>query len=136
MIKATIPMLAVPDILQAVRYYRDRLGFQLAVEPTDGDKYAVFECGEAFLHLTEAARSANNGSAGDVGGVFVLVEDVDALYEALRGKGAFRTDFPKDRGQVREHPPEDKPYGYRDMIFVDPFGYRFCFAQSLESKAV
>ena len=136
MIKATVPMLAVPDIDQAVAYYRDRIGFRVVYDATEAEKYAVLQYGDASLHLTESARSARNGSAGDMGGIFLVVDDVDVTYDSLRVKGAFRADFRKDRRHIREHPPENKPYGFRDMMLLDPHGYRLCFAQPLEATAV
>lgn len=130
MIKSTIPILAVPNIGQAIAYYRERLGFRVTVEPTAGEKYAVLICGEASIHLTEMPIHHESVPHGAMG-VFVVVDDVDALYDSFQTNGACHQDFPRDLGNIREHAPENKPYGFRDMIFVDPYGHRFCIAQPI-----
>ena len=61
-----------------------------------------------------------SGHAGDgeVGGaVFFVVPDVDAVYRAL-----------PDAIAMHFSPPDDMPWGTREMTLVDPDGNRLRFA--------
>jgi PhnB protein len=60
--------------------------------------------------------------AGETVGVYVLVDDVDALYERARAAGA----------EVVEA-PTDQEYGHRRFSARDPEGHRWYFAQELAS---
>ena len=40
-------------------------------------------------------------------------------------------EFPRQLDAIREHSPEDKEYGMRDVILVDPNGYILVFGQPL-----
>jgi catechol 2,3-dioxygenase-like lactoylglutathione lyase family enzyme len=67
------------------------------------------------LFLTEHAGDCQVGGAA-----YIIVDDVDALYQEITAQGV----------RVAE-PPEDPPWGGREMCVVDPDGNRLRFA-SLE----
>ena len=49
-------------------------------------------------------------------------------------RGAFGPSFPVQHDAIREHPPEDKPYGMRDFLFVEPNGYIVIVGQPIEGE--
>lgn len=84
-----------------------------------------FQCSELLaldgrtLFLTEHTGDCEPG-----GSAYIVVDDVDALYERIRTR-------------VRVHePPEKAPWGAREMLVIDPDGNRLRFAnQIVESSA-
>lgn len=124
------PMLTVPDVSATITYFRDRLGFAVnfhASHPGIPEYASVSRDGFA-VHLLEGEPPSEPGANG---GIHLYVGDVDILYQELRERGAFRHDFPQQYPAIREHPPEDKIYGLRDLIMLDPNGYILCFGQEL-----
>ena len=121
-------MLSVPRVPEAVAYYRDRLGFDvhLVYEDDSIPDYGVVSRDGFEVHLFEdLTRDVTEVR----GGISATVDDVDAFFEELKDRGAFASDFPRHLDAIREHGPEDKHYGRRDMIFVDPNGYILVFGQ-------
>jgi uncharacterized glyoxalase superfamily protein PhnB len=120
-----VPILPVPDVAAAVDYYRDRLGFEVLFmhSPVGVGDYAGVSRGGCHIHFNQGAvpEAPDTGSA-----LYLEVRDVDRFYEEVRERGAFAPDFPRVFPAIREHPPEDKDYGLRDTIFVDPNGYVIC----------
>ena len=124
------PMLVVPDVEQTVAYYRDKLGFSVRfvmVSPRLST-YAVVFRDNYQVHFTQGTQLDAPSSKG---GVALTVDDVDALYAELKSRGAFSADFPAVYDDIREHPPEDKEYGIRDLIMVDCNGFILVFGQPL-----
>ena len=66
------------------------------------------------LFLTEHAGDCQVGGAADI-----VVDDVDALHREIVGR----------KVRVTE-PPEDSPWGTREMLVVDPDGNRLRFANA------
>jgi catechol 2,3-dioxygenase-like lactoylglutathione lyase family enzyme len=110
----TIPALPARDVATAVAFYRERFGF----EPRhQDDGFAVLARDRAEIHLWQAgdhgwrhredlaARPVRSGAESFLAGTAscrIEVEDVDALYEELRGndvlhpvsrEGVTATDF-------------------------------------------
>lgn len=127
---ALAPMLAVSNVLETVAYYRDRLGFSVifVAESDDLATYGVVCRDNLAVHFFEVTGS---DPAQVTAGISITVNDVDALYRELQGRGAFAADFPRHLDNIREHPPEDKVYGMRDLIFVDPNGYTLVWGHPL-----
>ncbi len=61
---------------------------------------------------------------GETVGIYVMVDDVDAVYERARGAGA---------EIVSE--PVDQEYGHRSFSARDPEGHRWYFAQEIAAPA-
>ena len=80
------------------------------------------------VHFTKGILLCEPGTKG---GVSLTVDDVDTLYAQLKERGAFDADFPRVYDAIREHPPEDKEYGRRDMYIVDCNGYILMFGVNL-----
>ena len=121
-IEVLAPLLAVPDVAATAAWYRDQLGFELAflLDEPGLSPFAVLFRGEAEVQLWEGDVASEPGAKG---GLSITVDDVDALYDEWRRRGALPDGFPRSFAAIREHPPEDKAYGRRDFFLVDPNGY-------------
>ena len=124
------PMLAVKDVAVTAAYYRDCLDFKISfvAESDSIATYGVVYRDEFDIHFLEDPL---RDSADVRSGLNATVNDVDSLYEQFKAANAFAEGFPRHLDAIREHPPEDKEYGMRDMIFVDPNGYILVFGQPL-----
>jgi uncharacterized glyoxalase superfamily protein PhnB len=119
-----ITVLAYTDIAAAHDYLVDRLAFASGGLYRDGDGHVVHGevtagCRRIWLHLTsEEHRLSSPAAIGTAcGGTVVLVDDVDAHFEAARRAGATIT---------RE--PSDQDYGQREYEVEDPEGHRWWIA--------
>jgi len=127
---STIPILAVPDVVAALAYYEEKLGFRIKGQMGEPPNYGIVErdgCTIHFLfshHPAISAQPIGGGNADDgKGGVYVEVADVDAVAADLVA-----------RGTAAEITPEDKPYGMRDFWFRDPNGYMLAFGMPLKNE--
>jgi uncharacterized glyoxalase superfamily protein PhnB len=117
-IKLAIPVLHVASSAAAEAHYCDRLGFtrKFAYRP-DADRadpcYLGLMRDEAWLHLSSFS---GDGVSGGV--VFVVVDDVDALYAEFRRKGVHI-----------ELPPTDQTWGNREMYVQDVDGNSIRFVR-------
>jgi catechol 2,3-dioxygenase-like lactoylglutathione lyase family enzyme len=108
MFRLAIPVLHVTDSAAAEAFYRGRLGFRLlfAYRPDESRAdpcYMGLARDDARLHLSSFAGDAVCG-----GVVFLLVDDLDALYEELRAK-----EVPIDLE------PTEQTWGNREMYVKD-----------------
>ena len=138
-LRGLTPLLQVYDMPTSVRFYRDKLGFEVVTtSPVLGEDrfhWALLRLGGAELMLNTAfefdderpaepdrARTAAHNDTG----LFIGCPDVDAAYEELRGR------------DVAVRKPVVTGYGMRQMYVRDPDGYGLCFqwpanAQSAEA---
>ena len=126
------PMLPVPDVAAAARFFEERLGFEvLFVFAEPGmPGYASVQRDCVTVSFLEGTLDAAPGAKG---GVNLVVDDVDAMFAEFQRRGALSDSFPTAYDAVREHPPEDKPYGMRDFFFLDPHGYTIVVGTPLDS---
>lgn len=115
--KLAIPVLHVMRSAEAVAFYCEALGFRLesVYRPTEGDDpgYVALRRDGARVHLSSFA---GDGKAGGL--VYLLVDDVDALFAELQGKGV-----PVDM------PPTDQTWGNREMYVRDADGNKIAFVR-------
>ena len=129
-LESIAPMLAVQDVAAAAKYYQDCLGFEvLFVAESDSiAAYAAVQRDGFEVHfLEDSGRKPSEIRSG----INVTTADIDRLYDEFKNSGAFDKEFPRHLDAIREHGPEDKEYGMRDIIFVDPNGYILVFGQPL-----
>jgi len=115
-LECVVPILNVSDFEASVKYYLGKLGFRKAWEwgspPTFGcvtrDKIEIFFC------------LRGQGQPGTWHSIFV--NDVDALYEEL-----------KQRGAKIVMPIRDEPWGVREFHVEDPDGHTYRFGRGQES---
>src|ERR1041384_3305971 len=111
MLEYAIPVLHVGSAARALEFYREKLGFEqkfsYRIDETRTDPcYFGMARDGVWLHL-----SSFPGDGGSGGGVYIGVEDVDALHEELRAKGV-----------VIDTGPIDQDWGNREMYVKDPDG--------------
>jgi catechol 2,3-dioxygenase-like lactoylglutathione lyase family enzyme len=120
--------LFVPDVEASVRFYTEKLGFQLlrmergSIDSRVRATFAVVGLERAALLIAD--KRLEGGLALPPGGaavhIRIVVEDVDALYRRAR-----------DSGVTIANEIGDRPYGLRDFIISDPDGFQLRFATPL-----
>lgn len=119
------PNLIVSNVEQSVAFYRDVLGFSVAMTVPDAPPFvfAGVTSGQAevFLNAPEAAieeyPSFKNLPLGGTLTLFFEVTEIEAAYAVLA---------PKVRVVM---PLEKKWYGMTEFAFLDPDGYIITYAQ-------
>jgi lactoylglutathione lyase len=116
-------MVMVSDMDRSVKFYRDVLGLKLRFESPD---WTEFDMGSATLALHGGAQPATPGAApsGQRAGTASIgfsVENVDAVYEDLKAKGA-RFVMP---------PKTQEGEGIRLAVMIDPDGLGISIAQTV-----
>lgn len=119
-----IPVLAYPDVAEAVAWLRRCFGFMERLRI--GNHRVQLSYGEGAVVVTEGqtapGESATTPSPASGAGhsVMVRVADVDSHYERAREHGARIV-----------NPPTDYPYGERQYSAVDPAGHLWTFSQTM-----
>lgn len=112
--------LYVQDIARSKAFYQRVFQAQIAHED---EQNVVVKFGSLMLNLLDM-RLAYAPTGPDRGPLplelNIWVEDVDAAYEALL-----------QRGVTFLAPPQDQPWGMRNVTFFDPDGHRFELAQPI-----
>jgi uncharacterized glyoxalase superfamily protein PhnB len=128
-VKTLRPLLNVEDVSRSIRFYRDRLGFDVVFESeADGRiRFASLRNSGIELLLNEPGEvdsrdRRHRGTYADAV-LYFTVADVDALHAQLREAG-----FP-----VSEL--EDEAYGLREFTVRDPDGYELAFGAPLTVEA-
>ncbi len=112
-------VLAVPDLDASAAYFRDALGF--AREWRDGDNWEQLARGGVRVMLGHCPDSLAPAELGDHSSfAYLHVDDIDAVYSDLAGRGA-----------IVMRPPADQPWGMREMAVATPDGHRLMIGQRL-----
>jgi catechol 2,3-dioxygenase-like lactoylglutathione lyase family enzyme len=109
-----VPM-PVSDVEAAKVFYTEQVGFHLDHDVRPGDGMRVVQMtppGSACSVVV--GEGLPLGEPGSVKGVQLVVEDLDAVREALAGRGV-------PVGEVQQLGPEGSP-GSRFLFFEDPDG--------------
>jgi uncharacterized glyoxalase superfamily protein PhnB len=96
-------------------FYVDGLGFTVGWTHQCEPGFPIFA--EVTLDGRSLFLTEHKGDREVGGAVYIIVEDVDAFYRVIAARGV----------PVRE-PPEEAPWGVREMMVVDPDGNRLQFA--------
>ena len=124
-LRQTIPAMPARDMLAAVAFYRDRLGFEVLHQ--DGG-FAVLSRDEAVVHLWEASdeswreeivadKPVRSGAESFIAGTAsfrVQVTGVDDLYAELREADVLHP--------VSKDGVDDTDFGTREFATLDPDG--------------
>lgn len=126
-LEAICPQFAVPDVVAAAEYYRDRLGFRIRGYWREPPVFAIVarDAIEIQFGKLDPGMPANpNVRRRDEGlDAYIWVSDVDALLAEFRERGAHVVDGPAKR-----------VYGCYEVTVEDLFGFRLCFAQDISAK--
>lgn len=116
------PVLIVPDVQEALAYYRDKLGFRVEEWEPNPAAYGYAHRDSCNLHFCQGEQPRPNSEIvqPDLFDVYLWTEDVAALHEELRGRGA-------DLLQA----PIERPWKMLEIRVQDPFGYILAFGQPL-----
>src|SRR5215469_4108926 len=87
------PVLLVPDVFATAEYYRDVLGFSFDQIYGEPPSFVILQRDSArlmFRQPREGAPPPPNASVTPnfASDVFIAVDDIEALAQELRGKGA------------------------------------------------
>jgi uncharacterized glyoxalase superfamily protein PhnB len=116
------PVLIVPEVREALDYYRDKLGFDVETWEPAPATYGYARRDGYSIHLAqgEPARPNSEVVQPDLFDVYIGVDDVNAIYEELQGRGADLL-----------HEPIERPWAMREIRVQDPFGYILAFGQQM-----
>jgi uncharacterized glyoxalase superfamily protein PhnB len=114
------PVLLVPEVQQALDYYRDKLGFEVENWEPAPATYGYARRDACTIHLAHGEKALPNHEIvqPDLYDVYVTVEDVDGLHVELRQRGADVL-----------HEPVERPWGMREIRVQDAFGYILAFGE-------
>jgi catechol 2,3-dioxygenase-like lactoylglutathione lyase family enzyme len=110
------PQLRSTNWARTRTFYEDGLGFRVQWEHRFEPGFPVFaevSRDGLSLFLTEHTGDCQVGGAA-----YIIVDDLEALYREFL-----------QRGVRVDEPPEDAPWGTREMSVLDPDGNRLRFAQ-------
>jgi PhnB protein len=126
--RTVTPFLSVDDAAGAIDYYKQAFGAKerMRMETPDGKiGHAELEIGDSLIMLSDPFPNAStrppNEIGGASGGVFLYVEDVDAVVKRAVDKGATVT-----------MKVEDQFWGDRFGTVTDPFGQVWSIATHVE----
>ncbi len=111
------PQLRSTNWARTRAFYEDGLGFRVQWEHCFEPGFPVFaqvSRDGLSLFLTEHSGDCQVGGAA-----YIVVDDLDALYREIIHRGV----------QVQE-PPEEMPWGTREMCVIDPDGNRLRFGDA------
>lgn len=104
------PVLQVSSLNDSLKYYGQVLGF---MEDFRFGDYAGVRHGEVLLHL--CAHDFHKRPIGG-GTVSIFCDEVDNYFDEIKKKGA-----------IVKVGPENRPYGMRDFMVLDPDGNHLSF---------
>ena len=107
-------VLPVSDIVIATAFYTEKLGFKLGFTWGEPPTMAGVNLGHTQIFLEQGTPNPKGCS------VYFVIDDADELY-----------DFQRANGVEIVTPPDDRPYGLRDYMVQDLYGYRLAFGHRL-----
>jgi uncharacterized glyoxalase superfamily protein PhnB len=108
------PELPVANLHDAIREYKEKLGFRVAMQMPNGD-YAIVERHDVAIHLFPDGSRSHSPV-----GIHIFTPDLETLCVELHRRGAHLT-----QGIER------KPWGNRDFRLNDAFGNEIKFTEPL-----
>jgi predicted enzyme related to lactoylglutathione lyase len=116
-------VLLVSDLVRAVDFWRDGLGFECATygDPPD---FATASRDDAVVLLAlcsdPAAIVPNWKLVSKMWNLYIRVDDADAIYAEVQ-----------ERGAAIDYTIYDAPHGFREFGVQDPDGHDIAFGQPL-----
>jgi uncharacterized glyoxalase superfamily protein PhnB len=113
------PQFLVDDLLVAIEYYRDKLGF--ATDFVYESFYASVSRDGSSIHLKCAPKTVSDRThrkQNEHLDAYIGVRGIESLFEELESKGA---------RVIRRL--EERPWACKDFYVEDPDGYILCFSE-------
>lgn len=128
-VRGLAPLLQVYDMPTAVRFYRDKLGFDLVntsapLGGTDRFHWCLLRLGDAEVMLNTTYEFDNERPPHEEHirmrghrdtSLYLGCPDIDGAYEELLERG------------VHVSPPKVASYGMKQLYLTDPDGFGLCF---------
>ncbi len=121
------PILLVRDVERAAQAYEEQIGFEVGSFHGEPTHFAILRRDGLHLMLALAPEEAvvpHWKHVESMWNVYFWVDDVDALYDELKGRGA-KIDYELC----------DQPYGVREFGIQDLDGYDIAFGQVMSSSS-
>jgi catechol 2,3-dioxygenase-like lactoylglutathione lyase family enzyme len=115
--KAFVPAL---DFDQSKRFYQ-HLGFELV---SSDDGLAYFRHGYSSFFV----QNLYNNNHADNLVMHLLVVDVEAWWQHVQDQGL------NSKYDIKVEPPENKPWGIRDFVIIDPNDVLWRIGQNIDAK--
>jgi PhnB protein len=119
-----VPYIFYGDGLAAMEWLDKTFGFRERMRTVDDAgalRHGEMQLGDAVVMLAAPPDYRNPKELGGVTvGMYVHVDDVDAIYERAVAAGA-----------AVEGPPVDQPYGERLFGVIDPEGHQWWIAKAI-----
>lgn len=125
-LKFISPQFAVPDVVEASEYYRDKLGFKILGYFLDPPVYSIVGRDSVEIHFGKLDRGVTPGPnitrREESLDAYIWADDVDSLYAEL-----------KQRGAKIVEPPSARVYNAYEMVVEDLYGFRLAFAMNYQA---
>jgi len=118
-VKGLIPWLYYRDLPKAMAFYKDVMGFEMAVDQGWSKIYRIRD--GAYIGLVDERHGYHRASDDKPVIVCLNVHDADAWYEKLKGKGV----------ELEEQPKESERLRIKVFMLRDPEGYVIEIQESL-----
>ena len=115
MVQLVTPQLRSTNWTRTKAFYVDGLGFGIDWEHQFAPGMPTFA--QVTLNGRSLFLSEHAGDCQPGGAAYIVLDDIDAFYMTI-----------KTRGVRVDDPPQDAPWGVREMSLVDPDGNRLRFA--------
>jgi catechol 2,3-dioxygenase-like lactoylglutathione lyase family enzyme len=130
---ALIPELSVSDINKSLYFYLNILLFKLEYE-RKADKFALLSLEDSQIMIEEINGHWETGNLSFPFGrginFQITVADIDKLYKNIKAN-----DYPiKIEIMENWYRVDNKSYGQKEFLIMDPDGYLLRFAQNLGEK--
>ena len=120
------PILLVRDVVASANYYRDKVGFNYDRLWGEPPRFCILWRDNFHLMLSQTddpkAIVPHYKVVENMWNVYFWVDDVQALFDELKGKGA-----------TIDYELCDQPYGCREFGIQDLDGYDIAFGQDLDA---
>ena len=120
------PILLVRDVVASANYYRDKVGFNYDRLWGEPPRFCILWRDNFHLMLSQTddpkAIVPHYKVVENMWNVYFWVDDVKALFDELKGKGA-----------TIDYELCDQPYGCREFGIQDLDGYDIAFGQDLDA---
>ena len=123
-VKKITPVLLAEDVESCVKFWKERLGFEVAIEVPEGNKIGFVSLQKAGVELmyqshASVAKDSSFSAQGYAKGPTFLYIEVDRLDDVIAATKGARVVMPERKAF----------YGAREIGVTDPAGHVLTFAQ-------